>query len=177
MGREALGRALAAGDVAAAILDADAPGVASLVEEAQGRGVAALLSGAPAWPVRHGADGAHAAGALAGRLATVRGRPEGATVGATAASRHEAMTLGEAGADYIWFGGPAIDEEAAELAAWWHALFEVPAVVEGPASWLSTMIATGAEFIAVNVFDGPDDAAARVKAAHDLLARGVPHEV
>lgn len=158
------------------ILDADAPGVASLVVEAQGRSVAALLRGEPAWPVRFGADGAHAAGSLTARVATVRQRPEGATVGALAASRHEAMTLGEAGADYIWFGGPDKDEEAAELAAWWNALFEVPAVVEGPGDWLSTMIATGAEFIAVNVFDGPDDAAALVKAMREQLGRGVPHE-
>lgn len=174
---EALGRVLAAANVAAVILDADAPGVDRQVTEAQGRGVASLLRGAPAWPLRHGADGVHATGPFAARLDTVRSRPEGATVGAVASTRHEAMTLGEAGADYVWFGGPAVDEEAAELAAWWHALFEVPGVVEGPGSWLSTMIATGAEFIAVNVFDGADDAAAQAKALQQLLGRGVPHEV
>jgi thiamine-phosphate pyrophosphorylase len=177
VGGATLARALSAGDVAAVVLDAAAPGVATEVVEAQGRGVAVLLAGEPAWPVRYGADGVHATGPLARRLAVVRGRPEGATVGAVASTRHEAMTLGEAGADYVWFGGPACDDNGAELAAWWHALFEVPAVIEGPGGWLSTMIATSAEFIAVNVFDGPDDAAVLVANATASLSRGLPHEV
>jgi thiamine-phosphate pyrophosphorylase len=50
-------------------------------------------------------------------------------------SRHEAMSLAEAGADYIGFGIPAHveDRETAvarrrELIAWWSEIFEVPCV-------------------------------------------------
>ena len=67
------------------------------------------------------------------------------TVGVAAANRHEAMTLGEAGADYVWFGETAtLLESAAELACWWTRLFEVPAVLAGPAddASLALMIAT-----------------------------------
>lgn len=72
-------------------------------------------------------------------------------------SRHEAMSLGEAGADYIGFGIPAYveDREKArqrqyELVQWWGEIFEVPVVafdVEDHARAAELAIA-GADFIA-----------------------------
>lgn len=159
---------LAAGDVAAVVLEPAGGATGTLVEAAQQQGVAALVTletspgGAPPWPLGYGADGLHVAGdeGLAERI--VRTRPEGATVGAAAASRHGAMSLGEAGADYVWFGATAsIDVEMLEHACWWQALFEVPAVAAGPADHeaVRRLIETGVEFIAVNVFDADDPAA------------------
>ncbi|MGR3501275.1 thiamine phosphate synthase [Pseudaestuariivita sp.] len=54
-----------------------------------------------------------------------------------AASRHEGMTAGEAGADYVAFGplrpglldaGDAVDEE---VFAWWSEMIELPVVASG----------------------------------------------
>lgn len=72
-------------------------------------------------------------------------------------SRHDAMVLGEAGADYVAFG--AFDEDRSgtetaresqiELISWWAALFEVPVValdVDVEASTRRLMEA-GADFV------------------------------
>jgi thiamine-phosphate pyrophosphorylase len=81
----------------------------------------------------------------------------GVDVGRT---RHDAMTLGEEGADYIAFGIPAHveDRETArarrrELVAWWSEIFEVPCVafdVETPED-AHDLAASGADFVAVRV--------------------------
>ncbi|MEQ8825868.1 MAG: thiamine phosphate synthase [Filomicrobium sp.] len=44
-------------------------------------------------------------------------------------SRHDAMTLGEAGADYVAFN--ATGDEAQELISWWAEIFEPPVVALG----------------------------------------------
>ena len=51
------------------------------------------------------------------------------------ASRHDAMELGEAGADYVAFGIPPDVEDRAvaverrlDLIAWWSEVFELPCV-------------------------------------------------
>jgi len=151
--------ALAAGDVAAVIVPADAPRGAELVGTAQAAGAAALVSDAE-WPAPFGADGLHAADDIVKRLAA---RPEGAMCGGVASARHEAMLVGEADADYVWFDGTTDLATACDLANWWQALFEVPAVAAGrcDAPTLAALIETRAEFIAlVDVFgDGRDEAA------------------
>lgn len=75
-------------------------------------------------------------------------------------SRHQAMTLGEAGADYIGFGIPPFvgDRERARerrlaLVAWWAEIFEVPCVafnVDDPAEARS-LAEAGADFVAVHI--------------------------
>jgi thiamine-phosphate pyrophosphorylase len=64
------------------------------------------------------------------------------------ASRHLAMTLGEAGASYIGFSGLSSDGSD-ELIAWWSELFELPCVALDPAeeSQARAFIAQGADFI------------------------------
>lgn len=163
----ALTAALEAGDVAAVVVAAG-PETTALVDRAQREGVAALVGfdasagGAPPWPLGYGADGVHVIGDEAAAATVIATRPEGASIGAEARTRHGAMTLGEAGADYLWFGSTAaLDEEMMELACWWQALFEVPAVAAGPADLAAvrTLIAMRVEFIAVNVFDVADPVA------------------
>lgn len=80
-------------------------------------------------------------------------------VGADAGiSRHAAMVLAEAGADYVGFGAPPHlgDRQKArlrraELISWWAPIFEVPCVafdVETPEE-AQQLAAAGADFIAV----------------------------
>lgn len=61
-----------------------------------------------------------------------------AIVGASCgASRHEGLTAGEAGADYVSFGPVAetqlgtSEPAAIETFAWWHEIVELPVVAEG----------------------------------------------
>lgn len=146
VGAGALSAAFAAGDVAAAVLEGageDHPHV----ELCQGCGVAAFVTRAPVGR----ADGLHAGGEWDARLAALA-HGERAVVGAEAATKHEAMELGERGAHYVWFGAAErADGTARELAAWWSALFEVPAVVAGAQSLddVPQLLETGAEFIAI----------------------------
>jgi len=86
---------------------------------------------------RLGLDGVH----LTDGARSVRGAREtlgpDAIVGAFCGqSRHDGMTAGEAGADYVAFGpvsGSLGDGELAEpdLFAWWSQMIEVPVVAEG----------------------------------------------
>ena len=175
-----LAAALDAGDVAAVILEESGEPFA-LIDVAQERESAALLlrvlgegRGSP-WSEPSRADGLHLTGDFAARRTAVDRRPEGQTVGAVATTRHEAMTLGEAGSDYVWFGTTAtLSEAAVEMACWWQALFEVPAVLAGPAddAAMAMMIATRVEFIAVNVFEYSHDPAERVAAVNALIREG-----
>jgi thiamine-phosphate pyrophosphorylase len=86
-------------------------------------------------------------------------------------SRHDAMTLGEAGADYIAFGIPqhVDDRETAiarrrSLIQWWAEIFEVPCVAfdvedAGEAAGLA---GANADFVAVRLSAGMTPEAAPV---------------
>lgn len=147
---DVLGEALPAGDVAAVVLsDGTEAVVAEAINRCQAAGAAALVARGTAIQT---ADGVHATGSLDERIAMVSSHEDAMIAGAEAGSKHDAMLLGEAGAHYLWFGeadrpsGTALD-----LAAWWSALFEVPAVAAGAAGPddVPKLIATGAEFIAL----------------------------
>lgn len=145
----------------------DASKAKPLAEHAQSQGAATLVLDDAALGRQIGADGVHlthgkdidsryrAARQTAGR---------GAIVGIDAgASRHDAMTLAEAGADYVAFGVPAgpQDTEAArerrlDLIAWWAEIFEVPCValdVETPEE-AAELARAGADFIGVKIATG-----------------------
>lgn len=117
----------------------EAAALRPLVGEAQGLGVAALVADDIEAARAAGADGVHLSwrpeieDAYAAARAALGAR---AIVGADAGlSRHDAMTLGEAGADYVAFGrsaeaggAEAAREAQRELVAWWAELFVVPVV-------------------------------------------------
>lgn len=78
-------------------------------------------------------------------------------------SRHDAMELGEAGADYVAFGIPAHVEDRGtavdrrlDLCAWWSEIFEVPCVAFDVTSLEEAEDAAraGADFVAVRIPDG-----------------------
>lgn len=95
-------------------------------------------------------------------------------------SRHDAMVLGEADADYVAFGAPPTvqDREGAaarrlELVSWWAEIFEVPCVAMDVASSrdAAELAAAGADFIAVRLpLDmTPDQTGALVRSIHDAM--------
>ena len=92
----------------------------------QKEGIAFLLKGSPEQAAAAGCDGVHMA--FGPEIGKIRKKFPDMALGVLCASRHEAMTAGEAGADYIAFAGP----DAAENTAWWAELFTVPCVLFSP---------------------------------------------
>jgi thiamine-phosphate pyrophosphorylase len=169
-----VGAALAAGDVAALLVVPDealplgAAAVAPLVAAAQRADVAALIAGDAQLAEGLGADGLHVRPArdIADQYGQARRRlGAGAIVGADCGvSRHDAMSLAEAGADYIAFGAPRHLNDRARgrsrrdaLVTWWGEIFEVPCValdVES-AEEAKALSAAGADFIGVALEGAP----------------------
>lgn len=167
----ALEAACAAGDVAAVILRfaaADERTLTGLVKRAaavtQAR-EAALVIACPGFTgdlvqiaARGGADGVHLDKPRdpTRDLADLRGRLKDGRILGTGGleSKHIAMEAGEAGVDYLMFGGlypdgAAPDPETVRARAeWWAEIFETPcvavAVTDGE---IAGLVETGAEFI------------------------------
>jgi len=142
----------------------DAGSAQPLVEMAQKANAAVLLAGDAQLARTLRADGVHLnvgkglVGAYEAARAILGNR---GIVGIDAGiSRHDAMTLAEAGADYIAFGAPPHlkDRDKArtrryELIAWWGEIFEMPCVAfdvetREEAEALSR---AGADFIAIRL--------------------------
>jgi thiamine-phosphate pyrophosphorylase len=143
----------------------------------QKHGVACLVADDPQWAVRANADGVHIDGE-GGRLhSALRALRPGHIVGAGGLpTRDAAMAAGEAGADYVMFGGPCRGEPHAgvvDRVAWWAEIFNVPCV--GYAHDLASigdLVRAGADFIALGdaVFADPRGAAAALHDAARLIA-------
>ena len=159
-----LAGALEAGDVAC-VLARLAPGaegdarriVARLVEIAAGAGAALLVDNDPRLAARVGADGAHIGdgdGALSDALASLK--PERIVGAGLLRTRDEAMSAGEAGADYVMFGEPGRDgftpsaETTIERVAWWAEIFEPPCVAYAATlEDIGPLADAGADFVAL----------------------------
>lgn len=140
-----------------------------LIEIARRAGVAALVAGDAALARAAGADGVHlgwSKGVLAEYQAARAALGAESIIGIDPGiSRHDAMTVAEAGADYIAFGAPSLlkdrdkgRERRNELVAWWAEIFQVPCVafdVE-TAEEAEALARDGADFVAVTL---PADAA------------------
>jgi thiamine-phosphate pyrophosphorylase len=156
----------------------------ALVGLGQKHGAAVLLTMDAEQAADVGADGIHLAPSAdaVDQLKTARRVAAGLTIGAGAGnSRHAAMELGEAGADYIAFTIPAGTEDRAndregalELVAWWNEIFELPSVWFGAAGPEDArrLADAGADFVALTVSQsgGPGHAAAAVRAFADALS-------
>ncbi|MEO0390369.1 MAG: thiamine phosphate synthase [Pseudomonadota bacterium] len=97
----------------------------ALREVTHARDVALVLSGATELAERLGLDGVHLGPGQPVRAARKALGPD-AIVGAySGASRHDGLTAGEAGADYI-----AFDAAETEIFTWWSDMIELPVVAE-----------------------------------------------
>jgi thiamine-phosphate pyrophosphorylase len=173
--------ALAAADVAAVLVrlkSADPRTMTSrakaLAPTIQASGAALLLDasaldGQFELVARSGADGAHVTGIAAMDAAMPALKPDRIVGIGGLATRHESMTAGEQGADYVLFGeidaqGVRPSREAVtERLGWWAELFEPPCVAYAASrDEARDFVAAGADFILVDdlVWSDPRGAAA-----------------
>jgi thiamine-phosphate pyrophosphorylase len=141
--------------------------IRALAPLAQNRGVALLVEGDDQLAIRANADGRHVLGVGETLTTALKALKPDRIVGAGGVlSRDAAMTAGEAGVDYVMFGGPGGLQrlkDVLERVAWWAEIFNVPCV--GYAHELAdagALAKAGADFIALGcaVFDDPRDPAA-----------------
>jgi len=182
-----LTEALGAADIAAVLLRL-APGddrslikrIKTLAPLVQQRGAALLLDGRVEIVARGGADGVHADGIEAMREALDALKPDRIVGAGGLASRHDAMTAGEAGADYVLFGEPESNghrprfEAIVERVEWWAEVFEPPCV--GYAASLGevgALAAAGADFVLLDdaVWSDPRGIAAALQDATAAIAK------
>ncbi|WP_372572768.1 thiamine phosphate synthase [Ruegeria jejuensis] len=110
----------------------------ALREVAHARDIALVISDHVLMAQRLGLDGVHLSDAARSIRAARKELGPDAIVGSFCGiSRHDGMTAGEAGADYVSFGpvgATALGDGAfaeADLFQWWSEMIEVPVVAEG----------------------------------------------
>lgn len=143
----------------------------TLAPMAQARGTACLVEHESRIAARADADGVHMAGVgpeLEEAIAAMR--PDRIVGVGSLSGRDAAMEAGEAGVDYLMFGGPdetETHESICERVAWWAEIFNIPCVgyISDPA-FAGDMAQAGAEFIAIcdGLWDKPDAIAATMAA-------------
>jgi thiamine-phosphate pyrophosphorylase len=166
-----LADAMSGADVAAVLLrlpDADERSLINLVKKVapavQDRDAALLLAGRDDIVARSGADGAHLGNVDALKDAVARLKPKNIAGVGGLRTRHDAMTAGEAGADYVMFGdldeagNRASFDAIIDRVGWWAEVFEVPCVAYAARlEEIEALAAAGADFVAIGgaVFDDP----------------------
>jgi thiamine-phosphate pyrophosphorylase len=133
--------------------------IKALAPGVQDHGAALLLDGHVDLVARAGADGAHLPGleAFAEALPTLK--PDRIAGVGGLATRHDSMTAGELGADYVLFGEPDEKEQRPSTQAicdrlqWWDEVFELPSVgFAGTLEEVGAFTAAGADFILAGDF-------------------------
>ena len=109
-----------------------------LREVAHARDVALVISDHVVLAERLGLDGVHLSDAARSVRSARKALGPDAIVGSfCAASRHDGLTAGEAGADYVSFGPVSVSTlgdgtvAPTDLFQWWSEMIEVPVVAEG----------------------------------------------
>jgi len=145
---------------------------AALMIAVEGEGDLAAIA------ARGGADGVHVRADL-DRVRDLRERFKGErAIGVDGLrTKDDAMTMGEAGVDYLMFGEPRPEgslpslDAVVERAGWWAEIFETPCVAYAPTlAAVARLGATNAEFIALrdcvwSHADGPAEAVRLASAA------------
>jgi thiamine-phosphate pyrophosphorylase len=170
---------LAAADIAAVLLRLKPTDQRTMIARAkalapvvQNSDAALLLDGHVELAARAGADGAHLTGIAALEDALPSLKPERIAGVGGLATRHDSMTAGELGADYVLFGEPDAKgqrpsvEAIAERLGWWAELFEPPCVgFAASREEACEFAAAGADFVLVGdfIWADPRGAAAALK--------------
>jgi thiamine-phosphate pyrophosphorylase len=141
--------------------------VKAVVGRAQGAGVAVLIEGDPGLVRMLGVDGLHVHGSISEvKAATSALKPDFIVGAGQIASRHDAMSKGELGPDYIFFGplSGTRDPEQREMARWWAEIMEIPSVLSDPAATPESATAEGGEFIGLgdSLWTAPEGVTARL---------------
>jgi thiamine-phosphate pyrophosphorylase len=184
---ESLPGLLAAADVAAVLLQLKPADPRSLISRIkalapaiQERGAALLLDGHVELVARSGADGAHLTGIAAMEEALPSLKPDRIAGIGGLATRHDSMTAGELGADYVLFGEPDArgqrpsTEAIAERLQWWAELFEPPCIgFAASTEEAYEFAAAGADFVLVGdfIWADPRGAAAALEDAGQAIRR------
>lgn len=133
--------------------------IKALAPPVQKAGAALLIDGHAELVARGGADGAHLTGLAALEEAAPSLKPDRIAGVGGLTTRHDSMSAGEMGADYVLFGEPDAKgqrpsaQAIAERLDWWAELFEPPCV--GFATSLEEahdFAASGADFVLVGEF-------------------------
>ena len=170
---------LAAADIAAVLLRLKPTDQRSMIARVkalapviQNGDAALLLDGHVELVARAGADGAHLTGIAALQDALPSLKPDRIAGVGGLATRHDSMSAGELGADYVLFGEPDANaqrpsvEAIAERLGWWAELFEPPCVGFATSREEAyEFAAAGADFVLVGdfIWADPRGAAAALK--------------
>lgn len=184
-----LASALSGGDVACLLITDGGWGEAgfqkiseTIVPIAQAAGTAVLVQNDSRAAGRSRADGIHVDTSDEDlKRALENFQPKGIVGAGGIRTRHDAMTVAEAGVDYVLFGLLERDEDVEphaktlQFSSWWAQMFETPCVAlcgSDPAG-VEACAATGADFIALRgaVWNHPEGPQAAVRAANEVLSR------
>jgi len=180
-----LAAALEAAEIAAVLLRLPEGDDRSLINRikviapvVQKSGAALILDGHPGIVARGGADGAHLDGVTAYEAAAGDLQPDRIAGAGGLNTRHDAMLVAEAGADYVMFGEPDADNErpsfdaVVERISWWSEVFEAPCVgYAASIDEIAPLAQAGADFVAIGdfVFSDPRGIAAAIADAASRL--------
>jgi thiamine-phosphate pyrophosphorylase len=137
-----------AGDVASILISPEC--LSGIVKPIQALGVAVITSGDPRNATRNGCDGIHVNAGLEALEQARSSVGKDRIVGAfCAASRHDAMEMAEAGADYVAFSQNQRAAGGVPIINWWSEMFDVPCVAFDPvdAQGLDTLLPQNPDFI------------------------------
>jgi thiamine-phosphate pyrophosphorylase len=155
--------------------------IKALAPAVQDSGAALLIEGNAELVARSGADGAHLTGIEAMQEALPTLKPDRIAGVGGLITRHDSMSAGEAGADYVLFGEPNANgarpsaDAIAERLQWWAELFEPPCVgFAATFDEAKEFAAAGADFILVGdvIWGDPRGPAAALMDAEQTIRHG-----
>ena len=187
-----LRQAIAGGDIASLIVPAFGRDEAAfqafaarIVPVAQNAGIAVIIADDTRVAGRVGADGIHLECGREDLEEAIERHQAKMMVGAGGAkTRDEALELGEARPDYMFFGRFGYDNKPEPhnrnlaLGRWWAEMVEIPCIVMAGSDIASVeaVAATGAEFVALSsaVFGGGIDPKQAIEKANAILDETAP---